>query len=153
MGHLVDPISVASPPWYCYYRGGQVLVKMDPLKRQLSDPNMEGMFKTFELLRLMDREMPAQLVSCFFYVASHNPCHKQALEEDLGLVTSSASRLTDWLSPTHRLKKPGLGLIEKYDDPSNRRRSLLKLTPKGVSLVNQIKELLYGSDQHMGSST
>ena len=44
-------------------------------------------------------------------------------------------------------------IIEKYDDPSNRRRSLLKLTPKGVSLVNQIKELLYGSDQHMGSST
>ena len=126
---------------------------MDPLKRDLTDDQMSGMFKTFELLRLLDREMPAQLVSCFFYIASHNPCHKQALEEDLGLATSSCSRLTDWLSPTHRLKKPGLGLIEKYDDPANRRRSMLKLSPKGLALIAQIKEAVYGQDQHMGSST
>ena len=127
---------------------------MDPLKKDLTDPSMMRVFKVFERLRLMDREMPAQLVSALFYIASHNPCHKQALEDELGLAVSSASRLTDWLSPNHRLKKPGLGLIEKYDDPANRRRTLLKLTPKGVSLVKQLKEDLYGdSNQDLGTGT
>ncbi len=117
---------------------------MDPLKRLQTDKDLNRVLKAFELLRLMDREIPGQLVSTFLYVASHNPCHKLALEEDLDFTTSSASRLTDWLSDYHRLGKPGLGLIVKTKDPSNQRRIVLKLTPKGESLARQMKELLYG---------
>ena len=91
----------------------------------------------------MDREVPGQLVSAFLYIASHNPCHKQALEEDLGFPTASGSRTTDWLSSFHRLGKPGLGLIEKKQDPVNRRRALLTLTPKGEALARQMKEIIY----------
>ena len=116
----------------------------DPLKRAVTDDHMLKLMKAFELLRLMDREIPGQLVSAFFYVCSHDPCHKLAMEEDLGLRTASASRLTDWLSDFHRLGKPGLGLIEKYTDPSNRRRQYLRLTEKGKSLRKQIEELVYG---------
>jgi DNA-binding MarR family transcriptional regulator len=105
---------------------------------------MSQMLKAFELLRLMDREIPGQLVSAFLYIASHNPCHKQAMEEDLDFTTSSASRLTDWLSEYHRLGKPGLGLIVKTKDPTDFRRILIKLTPKGESLARQMKEHLYG---------
>lgn len=88
--------------------------------------------------------MPAQVLSCFFYVASHNPCHKQALEEDLGFTTASASRNIDWLTDRHRLKKPGLGLVNKYYDPSNKRRLLVSLTPKGEALIKHLKDTLYG---------
>jgi DNA-binding MarR family transcriptional regulator len=105
---------------------------------------MSQMLKAFELLRLMDREIPGQLVSAFLYIASHNPCHKQAMEEDLDFTTSSASRLTDWLSEYHRLGKPGLGLIVKTKDPTDFRRILITLTPKGESLARQMKEHLYG---------
>jgi DNA-binding MarR family transcriptional regulator len=105
---------------------------------------MSQMLKAFELLRLMDREIPGQLVSAFLYIASHNPCHKQAMEEDLDFTTSSASRLTDWLSEYHRLGKPGLGLIVKNKDPTDFRRILITLTPKGESLARQMKEHLYG---------
>ena len=117
---------------------------MDPLRRTRTDRDIYRMLQGFELLRLMDREIPGQLVSAFLYIASHNPCHKQALEEDLDLKTSSASRLTDWLSDYHRLGKPGLGLIVKYKDPSNFRRIIVKLTPKGELLAKQMKEFLYG---------
>jgi DNA-binding MarR family transcriptional regulator len=105
---------------------------------------MAQLLKAFELLRLMDREIPGQLVSAFLYIASHNPCHKQALEEDLDLPTSSSSRLVDWLSHYHRLGKPGLGLVTKTKDPTNFRRIIVTLTPKGESLARQMKEHLYG---------
>jgi len=117
---------------------------VDPLKRTLSDRQIAQVLKAFELLRLMDREIPGQLVSAFLYIASHNPCHKQAMEEDLDFTTSSASRLTDWLSDYHRLGKPGLGLIAKTKDPTDFRRILITLTPKGESLARQMKEHLYG---------
>ena len=116
----------------------------DPLKRQTTSAQTVKLLHAFELLRTLEREVPGQVVSAFLYVASHNPCHKQAVEEDLDFKTSSGSRTTDWLSDYHRLGKPGLGLIEKYKDPSNYRRVMLKLTPKGEALAEQMKELIYG---------
>lgn len=118
---------------------------MDPLKRQLTSPRLNQVLKAFELLRLMDREIPGQLVTTFLYIASHNPCHKLAMEQDLDLKCSSGSRLTDWLSDYHRLGKPGLGLIKKYKDPYDMRRTYLELTPKGKALASQFMELIYES--------
>ena len=115
---------------------------MDPLRRQLTDPNLVGLSKIIDLFRLMDREVPAQVISTFLYIAAHENCHKQALEEDLNMTTASASRNTDWLSSHHRLKKPGLGLIIKEQDPVNRRRLTLRLSSKGRALVDLIKDAL-----------
>lgn len=95
-----------------------------------------------ELFRLEDVEVPGQLVSVFCFIASHNPCHLQAIMEGLGLSSNSVSRNTDWLSDYHRLGKPGMGLIKKYKDPTNMRRVIVELTPKGQGMVRQIKEIL-----------
>ena len=116
---------------------------MDPLKRATTSRTTAKLLSAFELLRLMDREIPGQLVSAFLYIASHNPCHKVAMEEDLGFKPASGSRLSDWLSDYHRLGKPGLGLIKKYPDPYNMRRVILELSPKGEALIRQMKEALY----------
>lgn len=122
---------------------------MDPLRRTRTNPRMERVLKVINHLRMLDRELPAQVMASFFYVASHNNCHKTALEEDLDFTTASGSRNTDWLSKHHRLNKPGLDLVIKEADPTNRRRQQLKLSPKGEELVNLIEELLYG-DQNVG---
>ncbi len=82
-------------------------------------------------------------MSVLLYVASHDRCHKGALEEDLNISIASSSRNTDWLSKDHRLNKPGLDLIRKSLDDSNRRRQVLSLTKKGEDLVKQIKTILY----------
>jgi len=116
---------------------------MDPLRNQLTDPGVARLLAAFERLRLLDREVPAQVVAVFLYVASHDKCHKQAIEEDLGMTTASASRNTDWLSDTHRLNKKGLGLIIKEVDPTNKRRQQLRLSAKGKRLIQQIKDDLY----------
>ena len=76
------------------------------------------------------------------YIASHNPCHKQAIEEDCSLTTASSSRMIDLLADGYGRKgvmTPGLGLITKYTDPGNKRRHMCKLTPKGEQLVHLIK--------------
>lgn len=117
---------------------------MDPLRRQLTDPTAERLLKVAELLRVLDREFPAQLLSALLYIAAHDNCHKQALEEDLNFSTASGSRCTDWLSKEHRLNKPGLNLVIKEADPTDKRRQQLKLSPKGELLIKQIKEILYG---------
>ena len=116
----------------------------DPLRRFISDDECLRFLEAFELMRLLDREIPGQLMSAFFYIASHNPCHKLAMEEDLGFTSASSSRTCDWLSDLHRVGKPGLGLIIKYDDQSNRRRVMCKLSPKGEAMIQAIKDKLYG---------
>jgi DNA-binding MarR family transcriptional regulator len=118
---------------------------LDPLRKQLTDPQLEPLLDVINLIRLLDREMPAQVVATFLYVATHDNCHKQALEEALDFTAASGSRNTDWLSSKHRLGKPGLNLITKQSDPTNRRRQTLSLTPKGRMLAKQLKETLYGN--------
>lgn len=117
---------------------------MDQLRRQVTDPDVERLLRVVERLRILDRQFPAQALATFLYIASHDECNKQAIEEDLGMTTGSSSRNTDWLSGLNRLRKPGLGLIIKEEDPVDGRRQQLRLSPKGRQLIQQIKEDLYG---------
>jgi DNA-binding MarR family transcriptional regulator len=109
------------------------------------DPDARRLFDSLELLRLLDKEMPAQLVSTFLFIAAHGPVETQILSKATGMANSSVSRNTDWLSANHRLpNKAGLGLIIKEEHPTNWRTRICRLSPKGESLIRQIKERLYG---------
>jgi DNA-binding MarR family transcriptional regulator len=110
----------------------------------ITDLEMDKQRKIVDILRLFDRQVPAQVISTFFYIASHNGCRSRHLVEALGYSNSSASRCTDWLSDSHRLGKPGMGLIVKKRDPLDQRDRLLYLTPKGTQVINQIKDILNG---------
>ncbi len=115
---------------------------MDPLADQITNTRMEKIHRAFDLLRLLDREIPGQLVSCFLYIASHDNCHKQAMEEAIELTTASSSRNTDWLSDGRvGVNKPGLGLITKELEG---RRQRLRLTAKGKALAKQMLSIIHG---------
>lgn len=118
--------------------------EVDDLRARLTDPASAKILRAFELLRMLDREMPGQCVSTFLYVASHDGCHKQAIEDALALSTAASSRNTDLLS-TGRIgnRRSGLELISKEYDPMNRRRQIMRLTPKGRQVINQMKLCLY----------
>jgi hypothetical protein len=115
-----------------------------PLLNQKTDDLMWRLCKVHELFRVKDFEVPGQLVSIFCYIASHDPCNLQSIQDDLGLSPNSTSRNTDWLSTHHRLGKPGMGLIIKKVDPLNARRRIVTLTKEGHAMVSQIKEILDG---------
>ena len=120
---------------------------MDPLKRLETDHELSLVLTAWETIRLLHRELPAQAVTVFLYVAAHNPCHKQAIEEDRDLTTASCSRMIDFLNKGYGRKgvlTQGLALIEKYTDPGNARRKMCRLTPKGERLARFIKSTIYG---------
>ena len=117
---------------------------MDPnLRRKVTDDKIERLLKVVNLIRLYDREVPAQVLATLFYIGSHNDCHKTALEEDLNFTTASSSRNTDKLSKDHRLGKAGFDLIVKEVEEVSPRRQRLKLSKKGEDLMKQIKSILY----------
>lgn len=109
----------------------------------LTDRRMDRMRQVIDILRVLDREIPAQVLTVFFYVASHEGCTTVEMPDAVGLAQSSVSRCTDWLSDYHRLGKPGMGLIIKQIDQHDRRLRRLYLSEKGKVLVSQIKELIY----------
>ena len=119
---------------------------MEPF-RKTTDLEMEKLLKAMELFRSYDPEIPAQVISVFLYIASHDDCSKvqiQDKEVGLNMPSASASRNTDWLSHKHRLGKSGLNWIIKYRDPTDLRKQVMKLSPQGVLLVKQLRDILYG---------
>ena len=119
---------------------------VDPLRKQLTDDRLINLLKALEYLRTevapkMDH-IPLQVVSGFLYVATHNECHKQQIEQVFGLSVAAGSRCTDFLCEENRLGKDGLGLITKEVDPSNRRRQVLRLTQKGKKTADRLFSIL-----------
>tara|TARA_R100000353_G_scaffold174548_1_gene142735 strand:- start:414 stop:794 length:381 start_codon:yes stop_codon:yes gene_type:complete len=119
--------------------------------RVVTDYQMAKLALVIDRFRKLDNELPCQTLATFLYIASHDDCTKVDLERALEFSTASGSRNTDWLSGKHRiLDRQGLGLIVKSRDPTNKRRLLLQLTPKGKRLVQTIKDILYGEATNMG---
>ena len=119
---------------------------MEPF-RKTTDLEMEKLLKVMELFRSYDPEIPAQVISVFLYIASHDDCSKVQIQdkhEGLNMPSASASRNTDWLSSKHRLGKSGLNWVIKYRDPTDMRKQIMKLSPQGVLLVKQLRDILYG---------
>ena len=44
----------------------------------------------------------------------------------------------------HRLGKNGLNWVIKYRDSTDLRKQVMKLSPQGVLLVKQLRDILYG---------
>ena len=115
----------------------------DPINKQITDERLLPLLEVTELLRTFDREFPAQMMSVFFYVATHNGCHKLAVEEELNMQTASSSRCLTALSEKHRIKgKKGYGLVELLRDPGDARRLRCYLTPAGEALAKHLHFLI-----------
>ena len=107
---------------------------------------MSRLLKVVEALRVLDVEMPAQVMSCFLFVASSdNGCTTAELQVELGLTAASMSRCTDWLTGQHRSNpNRGLNLITKEVYQVNKRLRYLQLTQQGRNLAKQLSTYLNG---------
>jgi len=126
---------------------------MDPARGLVTDDDALSVFKAIEIVRdlAIDGNMPLQALQCFLYVCSHDKCHKSRMEQDMGLSTASGSRNTDYLCAQNRFKVAGLNLITKEVDPLNKRRIVLRLTPLGIRVKNDLMNELNGLHNHSGS--
>lgn len=105
----------------------------------------EGALRSFYVVELMrstgEKEFPAQLMSCFLWIASHNGCRQEDLKKACSISPGAVSRNVTWLGPQHRLKhRSGLKLVRRERDLENYKAWRLYLTPRGEIFLNVLEQ-------------
>ncbi len=106
-----------------------------------------NLIKIIEEMRKFDPQMESQAIAVFFIVClgeGTEGISMQEIAKQLDLAQSSVSRNVFKLSVVNRHRERGVGLLESYEDPLERRRKLVKTTAKGKrvwdSLVSLVKQ-------------
>ncbi|HIB3356465.1 TPA: winged helix-turn-helix transcriptional regulator [Pseudomonas aeruginosa] len=100
---------------------------------------IEEVLKRF---RDFDQEMQMQTAQTFIAVAMQPGITMKELSEKVGISQASCSRNVSALSRVHRLNKPGMDLVVAAEDPMERRRKVVKLTPKGQRLAETLSQVI-----------
>ena len=96
-------------------------------------------------MRVIDPEIQAQTIAVFLEVARQPEGIKmQELAEKVGISQSSVSRNVAALSHMHRVGRPGYDLVVAFEDPAERRRKIVRLTPKGKRVAKELERVLDG---------
>lgn len=89
-------------------------------------------------LREMSGDMPIAQAYCLLLIALYEGLSLKELAQRADIGMASASRYVSMFSGTARPGEPGLGLVEAVEDPLERRKKIIKLTPKGKTAVSKI---------------
>lgn len=99
-------------------------------------------------IRDLDPEMQAQAIAVLLVVAQHPAgIQMQTLGRLVGISQSSVSRNVALLSHTQRYGKPGHDLVVAFEDPTERRRKLVKLNARGQRFVSRLSRMLESAEQ------
>lgn len=87
----------------------------------------------------IDPEMPLQQLMCLLVIAESNEgMSLTEVANKVGVGLATASRYVGSLGKINRRREEGLKFIEAYEDPMERRKKIIRLTPKGKAIVKQI---------------
>lgn len=102
---------------------------------------LDGLVRVLEAFRELDPDLPIQYAVSFLTIARADDggISVGELAKRLGIAQSSASRNIAALSAWHSFGKPGLDLVESREDPRERRRKIVTLTPKGAALALRLE--------------
>jgi len=99
-----------------------------------------------EEFRKFDPEMQMQTAATLLLVAMRPGITTKELTGKLGISQASCSRNVAALSKMTRHGEPGPDLIVAEEDPRERRRKVMRLTPKGQRVAESLSRLLNGGD-------
>lgn len=108
--------------------------------------------EVLEAFRKLDPDLPIQYALSFLTVAEHEGLSIRELSERLGIAQSSASRNVAALGKWHSFGKPGHDLVQAEEDPRERRRKVVTLTPKGRALVEELRAILNPPRRRSGAA-
>ena len=97
-----------------------------------------------EIARAEDPVMPIQMLQTLLAVARQPGITMQELGEILGTSQASCSRNVAALGKWHKFGEPGLDLVDAIEDPVERRRKIIFLTPKGRARVQEVLSAMTG---------
>lgn len=106
---------------------------------------MKG-FLFLEEFRKFDPEMQMQTAATLLIVAMRPGITTKELTGKLGISQASCSRNVAALSKLTRHGEPGPDLIVAEEDPHERRRKVMRLTPKGQRVAESLARLLNGEE-------
>jgi DNA-binding MarR family transcriptional regulator len=103
--------------------------------------------QALDVIRNLDFEMPiGQAVSLFLIAQGETKDDGGLTVTELGtkggFALATASRYMKALADKDRRGDPGLGLVSHDRDPYDERRKVLRLTPRGLSVITQIQKVL-----------
>lgn len=99
---------------------------------------LERAYDALEPFRDLRETMPLQYVTIFLLVAADENQNFSTYATRRGTSQSLMSRHIADLGAVNRYHTEGFGLVETYDDLMDRRNKLVRLTPKGRTLVHRI---------------
>lgn len=92
-------------------------------------------FRVLDELRKQHNTMCCHTAAVLIYIAMHPGSTTADIAAATGLAQASISRNTMELGKMNRRKQPGMNLVSDQEDPTERRRKIYFLTPKGQRVV------------------
>lgn len=100
---------------------------------------LQKLYHAVQLFRDLEAELPTQTVVCFLLIAdADDDIHMRDLQTSLDISSASTTRNVSHLSVHYKPGVAGLGLVEAYEDPNDRRYKRVRLTKKGDALRTRL---------------
>jgi DNA-binding MarR family transcriptional regulator len=108
-----------------------------------NDSDLAAMLEAVQVFRSIDPEIQAQAVAILLYVAMKDrPVLMQDIGEALNISQSSVSRNVAVLGKIHWRGRRGLGLLDAWENPDNRRQKFVALALRGETFVKTVQRAL-----------
>ena len=107
-------------------------------------PKGKNLLTIIEEIRKFDSHMESQTIAVFFYVCLYSGADgvsMQTISQKLDIAQSSVSRNCYKLGDRTR-DGIGIGLLQSFEDPEERRRKLVRLTAKGRRVFNTLSGMV-----------
>lgn len=88
--------------------------------------------------RILNSDMPMAQAHCLLLIAKNEGLSLKELAQYAKVKMATASRYVSQLSAAAAPGQPGLGLVVAREDPMERRKKIIALTPKGKATVDKL---------------
>ena len=102
-----------------------------PFIDEADNPTLAKLLHVNEVMRVYGRELPAKVLSTFYYIAANPGCYKRELDIHLGLASSTSTNTIDRLVKNNLVQKRHDGYLVYID-----------LTDDGEKLANRLEMLI-----------
>lgn len=110
------------------------------------DKHLQALRSAMSELRRLDPDMKLTEVELLLMVAVKGEVGFKEIEESLDLPQQTASRYLAMLSSRKVKGQEGLGLVDRFEDPEDPRKKVVRLSHKGKRLMARINAILEGNE-------
>lgn len=105
--------------------------------------DMNELLNTLELFAEIDPNMQVSTAMTFLYVARRPGCTQKDVETAFRMTNAAASRNVSYWTSMKLYNTPGVGFLQREEDPQDRRFKILTLTQAGQTFVKRMEGRFY----------